>query len=163
MSTSLDIQQIDTQQIIVLNQPILRSIDQAEYDYVNRYIMLAEDLIQNPGCRHMGVWSPDTDISCQEAENQMKSMTAIIEGKTFQGRPATIEELSAYEVSFADSLGNIILVALDEVIVVGRRHYSAYRNNTASKRELRLGNRADGWPKGFSFLVVFEEVTPDQV
>lgn len=150
---------IDIKPVNVADQPVQKTIGTAGYGYTNLSISKSETLIHNPGSRHMGVWHPNRSISSENADETMKSMTTVIDGEIYQGRPATIEELASYESIFYEELENTILVALGEKVLGDSRGYVACRRVGDSERELNLDRWTHDWYSYYRFLVVFEKVS----
>lgn len=150
---------MDIKPVIVVDQPVQKTIGTAGYGYINRNISKSETLIHNPGSRNMGVWHPNCDISSESADEAMKSMTTVIDGETYQGRPATVEELASYERKFHEELGDMILVALGEKVPVVSCECVAFRCVNDSKRKLNLYYWTGDWGAYCRFLVVFEKVS----
>lgn len=150
---------IDINSVNVAGQPVQKTIGTAGYGYINSNILKSETLIHNPGSRHMGVWHPNRSISSENADETMKSMTTVIDGEIYQGRPATIEELASYEAMFYEKLENMILVALGEKILDDSGECVAYRYVRGSGRELGLPGWAGDWHADYRFLVVFEKIS----
>lgn len=148
----------ETQMLIrpvnVIDQPVQQIIKRAYTDGIKPHINKSQKLIHNPGFRHMGVWHQNQIIQSDIAENEIKSMTTLIDGEKYQGRPATIEELASYEYMFHEELKKLIILALGEKIY---DEYVGYRRVFNLSRLLNLChwrsyNERDG------FLVVFEKI-----
>jgi hypothetical protein len=130
--------EMDIVSVEVIDRPVQDTIVTACYSYVNQNIKDRETLVHNPGTRHMAIWHPNRNISSENADEAMKSMTTVIDGETYKGRPATIEELASYEVLFHEQLKDMILVALGEKVSDGSRECVASRLVDGSERGLYL-------------------------
>lgn len=151
--------EMDIISVKVLDRPVQETIVAADYSYVNSNVSSKGDLIHKPGTRPMAIWHPNRNISYENADKSMKSMTTVIDGETYKGRPATIEELASYEVMFHVELGDMILVALGEKVLGGSGECVACRLVHASKRKLPLHSWTFDWDAYYRFLVVFEKVS----
>ena len=148
---------MDIKSVNVPEQPVQKTIGTAGYGYINSNISKSETLVQNPGVRFMGVWHPNRNITSESAGEAMMSMITVIDGETYFGRPATVEELASYEIMFHTELGDTILVVLGEKVSDDSYECVAYRFVNGSRRLLNLHDWAVGWGADYRFLVVFEK------
>lgn len=143
----------------VLDRPVQATIVSANYGVISEDISKNETLVHKPGDRMMGVWHSNQNIVVHRAEKTIRSMTMIVEEEVYKGRPANIEELASYEEMFFETLGDISLVALGEVILIGEHNtFATYRSICNSTRVLSLlGCALIG--SHFHLLIVFEKVS----
>ncbi len=153
---------MDIKSVNVPDRQVQDTIVAAGYGYVNQNIKDSEVLVHKPGTLHMGIWHPNRIISSESTDEAMKSMTTVIDGETYKGRPATIEELASYEAMFHEELKNTVLVALGEKVSDGSREYVACRDVGGSGRELNLLSWTGDWPADCHFLVVFEKISKSE-
>jgi hypothetical protein len=148
---------IDIKTVQIPEKPTQETIA-GGYGWISPSILKVENLIHNPGSRHMGIWHPNKEISSDDAFETINSMTTVIKGKTFKGCPATIEELASYEVLFHKELDKTVLVALGEKVRNDSGDCVAYRGVVDSKNRHGLDDWLGVWNSSSGFLVVFEEV-----
>ncbi len=155
IATQID---MDIRLVSMKDRPVQETITAAYKTSVNSIIKEKDDLIHNPGSRHMGVWRPHQTITSENIEEVMKSIITIIDGKTYKGRPATIEELASYEAIFYEELKGTTLIALGERVSDSSREYVAYRGVDGPKCVLNLNDWTHGWGLYTHVLIVFEKV-----
>lgn len=122
---------------------ITKPIDLSKFTYVNYNI---KDIKHKIGERYLKLYQPNKDISSQDLLKDIEAMTETIDGITYKGRPATIEELASYE---GDE---------DYIVALGEKFEKsvAFRRVNGSSRALGLPYLALDWDARFRFLVAFD-------
>lgn len=168
--------ELDINLVEVIDQSLKDSVIQAEYYDFWELISNKIKYEHNPGNRYMAVWVPKypprPDWIVGFACNFVSLMSIVIDGKTFKARHATIEELVCYRISKYESI-DIDLIALGEVAYIDsdRNHcyafnYTRYKEEykeEVPKRHLDAACPGESWSSLDGFLIVFEEVAPDQM